>query len=219
MQIHLDGSVITVTAEHTPKARLVIAKGSETDTYAFTDSNRDLFPLKFGAGEYTVKLCEPRFKTVYRVADSHKVTAQTSAWDTMPNQYVFYTQLSGCILEAQSLCAGMDRGQSVAAIREWIRTHIAYDYIRAAQVPKSGNLLPDIGRCYTMRRGICLDIAGMMAAMLRGVGIPARLEIGKRGLMRHAWVRLAYGAILDPTLDIERSRKKTAATYRMERYY
>ena len=219
MQIHLDGSVITVTAEHSPKARLVISKGSETDTYAFTDSDRDLFPLKFGAGEYTVKLCEPRFEKVYRVADSHKVTAQISAWDTMPNQYVYYTSQSGCILEARALCAGMDRGQSVAAIREWIRTHIAYDYIRAAQVPKSGNLLPDIGRCYTMRRGICLDIAGMMAAMLRGVGIPARLEIGKRGLMRHAWVRLAYRDILDPTLDIERSRKKTAATYRMERYY
>jgi len=219
MQIHLDGSVITVTAEHTPKARLVIAKGGETDTYAFTDSERDLFPLKYGAGEYTVKLCEPKFKKVYRVADSHKVTALASAWDTMPNQYVYYTGQSGCILEARALCAGMDRGQSVAAIREWIRTHIAYDFVREAQVHKSGNVLPDIERCYTMRRGICLDIAGMMAAMLRGVGIPAGLEIGKRGLMRHAWVRLAYGAILDPTLDIERSRKKTAATYRMERYY
>lgn len=219
MQIHLDGSVITVTTEHTPKARLVIEKGGEVDTYAFTDSDRDMFPLKYGAGEYTVKLCEPKLKKVYRVADSQKVTALASAWDTMPNQYVYYTGQSGCILEARALCWGKGRNQSVAEIREWIRTHISYDFVREAQVPKSGNVLPEIERCYTMRRGICLDIAGMMAAMLRGVGIPARLEIGKRGLMRHAWVRLAYGDILDPTLDIARNRKSTAATYRMERYY
>lgn len=219
MQIHLNGSVITVTAEHTPKARLAIEKGGEVDTYAFTGTDRDLFPLKYGAGEYTVKLCEPKLKKVYRVADSHKVTALASTWDTMPNQYVYYTGQSGCISEARALCCGKGRDQSVEEIREWIRTHIAYDFVREAQVPKSGNVLPEIERCYTMRRGICLDIAGMMAAMLRGVGIPARLEIGKRGLMRHAWVRLAYGDILDPTLDIARNRKSTAATYRMERYY
>lgn len=209
---HLDGATIAVSAEHTPKARLVIERNGQRDTYQFTDTARDIFPLKYGVGTYTVKLCEPKYKNVYTVVDTMSVPAITPSWDTCPNQYVYYTPESGCVQFAKTL------EQSADAVMGWIKNHIVYDYIRAATIPKRGNVLPDIDRCFDQRRGICLDIAGMMVAMLRSRYIASRLEIGKFGGMNHAWVRLADGTLYDPTRDlIAQTRGKNC--YKLERFY
>lgn len=213
MQIHLDGPVMTVSAEHTPKARLVIERSGKKDTYQFTDTSRDIFPMKYGPGVYTVKLCEPKYINVYRVAESKHITVYSSAWDTAPNQYVYYTPGSGCVQLARTMVRSAD------VVMGWIKNHIAYDYIRAATIPKRGNVLPDIDRCFDQRRGICLDIAGMMVAMLRSMGIASRLEIGKCGRMNHAWVRLADGTLCDPTKRLASYPKKAAGPYKAERFY
>lgn len=106
----------------------------------------------------------------------------------------------------------------IDAITNWIKSNIAYDYIRAATIPKWGNVLPDIDRCFDQRRGICLDIAGMMVAMLRSRYIASRLEIGKCGRMNHAWVRLADGTLYDPTRDMV-AQTRGRNCYKLERFY
>ena len=73
------------------------------------------------------------------------------------------------------------------AITAYVSRFIAYDYIRAIQIPKKGGL-PDVGRCWKLRMGICLDIAAMTTGMLRAVGIPTRLCFGYADNMYHAWV-------------------------------
>lgn len=218
---HLDGSAIAVSAEHTPKARLVIERNGQRDTYQFTDTARDIFPLKYGMGTYTVKLCEPKYKNVYTVVDTMGVPAITPSWDTCPNQYVYYTEKSGCAQFARTLAKPYDEqpeSEIIDAITDWIKSNIAYDYIREATIPKWGNVLPDIDRCFDQRRGICLDIAGMMVAMLRSRYIASRLEIGKFGGKSHAWVRLADGTLFDPTRDmVAQTRGKNC--YKLERFY
>lgn len=63
---------------------------------------------------------------------------------------------------------------------------ITYDNEKAATV--SGNYLPDIDETLSTKKGICFDYASLTAAMLRSIGIPAKLAIGYSASVRHAWI-------------------------------
>ena len=73
------------------------------------------------------------------------------------------------------------------AIISFVSRAIAYDYVRAIQIPKKGGL-PDVDRCWKLKMGICLDIAAMTTGMLRGVGIQSTLCFGHADKAYHAWV-------------------------------
>ena len=49
--------------------------------------------------------------------------------------------------------------------------------------------LPDLDELYETKKGICYDYASMLAAMLRAVGIPAKLVMGyvAPNNVYHAW--------------------------------
>ena len=73
------------------------------------------------------------------------------------------------------------------AIIHCVSTMFRYDYIRAIQIANT-NTKPDIQRTWEKRMGVCQDIAAMTTGMLRGVGINAKMCIGKADKRRHAWV-------------------------------
>ena len=56
---------------------------------------------------------------------------------------------------------------------------------------------------YAERKGICFDKASLMCAMLRSLGIPAKLVVGTMDGMSHAWVSAFDGKVwnkCDPTM-------------------
>lgn len=71
-------------------------------------------------------------------------------------------------------------------IYQYVTTHITYDTEKAASV--STGYLPDIDETLRTGKGICFDYAALTASMLRSLSIPARLDIGYSGDVRHAWV-------------------------------
>ena len=64
--------------------------------------------------------------------------------------------------------------------------NITYDYNKAETVQPG--YLPDVDEILKIKTGICFDYSAVMAAMLRSVGIPTRMEIGYSGDAYHAWV-------------------------------
>ena len=45
-----------------------------------------------------------------------------------------------------------------------------------------------IDETLSTKKGICFDYASLTAAMLRSIGIPAKLAIGYSASVRHAWI-------------------------------
>ena len=48
--------------------------------------------------------------------------------------------------------------------------------------------LPEIDRVFETNKGACKDVSGLMVAMLRCVGVPAKYVVGKANGSEHAWI-------------------------------
>ena len=104
-----------------------------------------------------------------------------------PNQFVDFSKESEAVALAETLtCTASSDIEALTAIFQYITSTITYDNEKAATV--SGNYLPDIDETLSSGTGICFDYASLTTAMLRSVGIPARLAIGYSGTIRHAWI-------------------------------
>ena len=73
-------------------------------------------------------------------------------------------------------------------ITAYVSHCFVYDYVRAIKVAKQHGVMPDIGRTWHLKMGICQDTAAMTVGMLRAVGIKATLFFGKADGRNHAWV-------------------------------
>lgn len=100
-------------------------------------------------------------------------------------------------------------------ITRWVKRSIAYDFIKAKEIPKKGVLIyPDVAGCWEKRLGICQDVASLTAGMLRAVGIKAQLVIGHADQFYHAWVEAPVDG---KTYRFDASGK--AKVYKAERKY
>jgi transglutaminase-like putative cysteine protease len=76
-------------------------------------------------------------------------------------------------------------------------------------------------RMLTEKMGICQDLSAVTIAMLRSLGVPARLMIGTLGSgTYHAWVTAIVNGeekFFDPTVEVGAGSKNE--TYTTERYY
>ena len=74
----------------------------------------------------------------------------------------------------------------VQNVYEYVTENITYDHELAANIPV--DYLPDVDRTIETGKGICLDYASLMTALLRSQGIPAKLVVGWSGTQYHAWI-------------------------------
>jgi transglutaminase-like putative cysteine protease len=107
---------------------------------------------------------------------------------------------------AAELSAGARPHDAAIAIAEWVRTHVEYQ-------PGSTGVRTSAQEAWSLRQGVCQDIAHLTLGMLRSVGIPARYVSGylypkQDGAVgdtvagqSHAWVEWWSGdwAGFDPT--------------------
>ena len=64
--------------------------------------------------------------------------------------------------------------------------YVEYDMEKAETVPYG--YLPSVDETLSTGKGICLDYASLMTAILRSQQIPTRMEIGYAGQAYHAWL-------------------------------
>ncbi len=156
-----------------------------------------VFPFTAGSGDYLVLAFENIQDDQYASLFSYSanVTLENEFLPYLyPNQYVDFSADSEAVALAAELSkdAGEDL-DALEAIYAYVTEHITYDDAKAASV-QSG-YLPDIDETLTSGKGICFDYAALTAAMLRALSIPARLEIGYTGSVRHAWVDVYIDSI------------------------
>ena len=167
--------------------------GPDSVTYKYFIEETDtptVFPFTAGSGSYTIMAFQNISGDQYASLFSQVIDVELENEFLpflYPNQYVDFTADS----EAVSLAAELTRDltsdvEALTAIYEYVTANITYDNEKAATV--AGNYLPDIDETLSTKKGICFDYASLTAAMLRSIGIPAKLAIGYSASVRHAWI-------------------------------
>ena len=161
-----------------------------TYSYTLKPGSLEVLPLTGGTGHYSVTVLENAFDNIYAVACTVELEAEVA--DEFlpylyPNQYVWYTSGSKAIALGRELSAqSADDLAYVQRVYEYVTENIVYDHELAANVPV--DYLPDVDRTIETGKGICLDYASLMTALLRSQGIPTKLVVGWSGTQYHAWI-------------------------------
>ncbi|WP_051656697.1 transglutaminase-like domain-containing protein [Butyrivibrio sp. AE3004] len=150
----------------------------------------EVFPLQAGDGTYLVCVYENLAATQYVTAFSEKidVTLNDKFLPFLyPNQYVDFNEGNQAIAYSEYLAyTANDDLEVVSNIYNALISSLTYDYEEAETV-QSG-YIPDVDEVLTTGKGICLDYAVLMTAMLRSQKIPTRMEVGYAGTAYHAWI-------------------------------
>ena len=171
------------------KVQLTLPDGS-LYTYTLDPGDYETLPLTGGGGTYGVAVLENAFDNIYALAFSGEFQAEDV--DEFkpylyPNQYVRFTKDSrvtalGVELSEQAA----DDLDYVTRVYGYVVENITYDREFAATIPV--DYVPDLEKTLETGKGICLDYASLMTALLRSQGIPAKLVVGYSGAEYHAWI-------------------------------
>lgn len=198
-----EGYILAQPGESGKKWKLRVAKDTEY-TYDLAGKGWTAFPLSEGDGKYTAVVFEQKEGSTYRPIIAIEFDAELS--DPLspflrPNQQVDYTTAPLTLAKAGELTAdAAGDGEKTRIIYEFVSTTLTYDYEQAEDV-QSG-YVPALDEVLQREKGICLDFAALMTAMLRSQGIPCRLVVGDAGGVYHAWTEAWDGEAwvrYDPT--------------------
>lgn len=162
-----------------------------TQTYTLkSDGSYGSFPLTGGNGTYSISVLENVGGKSYSVALSLSFNASignTLSIYLRSNEYVSFDRNNVAVQKASQLCGGnLSDLEKVDRVYSWLVDNVSYDYDRAKTV--KGGELPDMNRVINNKKGICLDYAGTMTAMLRSQNIPTQMVVGYAGTQFHAWI-------------------------------
>lgn len=215
-------AAVNVPTDNKLKLR-IFQNGNYGMTYNLNgNGDFELFPLTKGTGSYSVKLYSNIHAKKYD-EDGH-IAFYVNMKDSdapfyIPNQYVKYSKDSKIVQIATELAEGKTDRQYFEAVKDYIHTHFAYDYIKA--VTRTKGMLPDIDASLNKCMGICQDLSAIVVAMLRSQGIKSKLVIGFADDDHyHAWTVSEIDGkeiLYDPTVDIY--AKSKVKEYTVERVY
>lgn len=174
-----------------PKAKIQLTNPEGTlYTYTLQPGDYETLPLTGGAGVYSITVLENAFDNVYAVAFTGELEA--ASVDEFkpylyPNQYVWYTAGSKVFALGEELTAlSRDDLHYVQNVYNYVVENVVYDHELAANIPVE--YLPDVDKTIETGKGVCLDYAALMTALLRCQGIPTKLVVGWSGSQYHAWI-------------------------------
>lgn len=188
-----DGYVMakyTGSSSGTIKITIKKVDGSTYTYNIFKKNQYEVFPITEGNGTYKITVYEGLGGTKYVTANG--TTVKVSLTDNLgpflyPNQYVWFTKDSAVVSLADKLVGKEpDTMKKVKGVYDYVVKSFSYDYAKASSV-KSGYVC-DIDSTLETKKGICLDYAAVMAAMLRSENVPTKLIVGYAGTQYHAWI-------------------------------
>lgn len=214
---------VLVDLMHTSEGYVGVSARFDADVkFQFVNGDRKCFcdvpsngepvivPITFGDGHYEFVVWDQIYGTNYRCAWSEE--CDVSLLDEFqpylrPNFYVDYSESSLCVLKAKELAAEQEDAEGVVkAAFDWVCGAVEYDHEMAALI--DGGMLqgyhPDLDSVVLSGKGVCLDYASLLAAMLRSQGIPTMVVFGDASpnWLYHAWNMVWVGGRwvrLDPT--------------------
>lgn len=198
-----EGYLLAHRGESEKKWKFRVTKDTEY-TYDLTGEGWTALPLSEGNGTYTAAVFEQTEGTSYLpvlTADFDVELTDPLSPFLRPNQQVDYAAAPLTIAKAAELTAdAADDTEKTRKIYEFVSTTLRYDEEQAESV-QSG-YIPALDEVLRREKGICLDFAALMTAMLRSQGVPCKLAVGDAGSVYHAWTEVWNGETwvrYDPT--------------------
>lgn len=222
-----DGYVMAKYAGTLSKIKVQVTNpAGVTQTYNLNaNGNYESYPLTGGNGTYTIVILEyvvlPDGRAGYSKANTgtFNVTLSSALAPFLrPSNYVPYSLGDSAVTKSSQLCGGAKTDlEKVDRVYSWLVENVVYDKAFASSIIEGG-YVADTEKVINQKKGICLDYAGTMAAMLRSQNIPTQVISGDTsGGGFHAWVNVyikdvgwVHGTIyfdgsewhrMDPTYD------------------
>ncbi|SCX78793.1 transglutaminase-like domain-containing protein [Alkaliphilus peptidifermentans] len=217
------------------RVRLLVEKDGTRYSYnLYENDDVQIFPLQMGNGSYTVRVMENTEGNKYKTLLSKEINVNLDDYTvTYLNsiQEINWSSTDNAILKANELTKGMNNdADKLEAIYEYVVNNIKYDYDKVSNLTVF--YLPDIDETLESGQGICYDYASLLAAMLRGVGVPTKMVKGYSDLIPneyHAWNEVLINGqwkTIDTTYDaayVQNNKNvdmyKLASEYNGEKIY
>ena len=207
----LETGVLSVEYQMNTKndTRIMIENNGERQFYRLSyDRQQENFPLKQGNGAYTIAVLEHVNGNQYRPIVTEQLRVSNVDETKMylgSVQEIKWNESMISVQKAHELTQGLQtEAEKVEAIYDYIVQNIRYDYEKVTAL--TSDYLPDIETIFEENKGICYDYASLFAAMLRSVGVPARMAKGYApGIVEyHAWNEVLVDGewiVIDTTMD------------------
>lgn len=187
-----DGVVeFKVNLNTTAKLKVLVQKGETKYFYDVKALSDESIPLQMGDGTYTIALLQNISGTSYKRLDAVTVNAagiQSFEPYLASNPIVRFAASDDVVALAKKLTVNAKTDEEkIKAVYTYVTKNFKYDFNRAKTV-QSG-YVPDVNAVLAASSGICYDYSAVMAAMLRSLGIPTKINMGysKQIPEYHAW--------------------------------
>lgn len=170
----------------------VQVKGKSIYTYDIKSDIEYVLPLSEGDGKYEVIVYENVTGNKYKkiITQSLDVIIKEPFYAyKISNIYVNYKNGDAVFNKARTLVDNKKTDiDKINSIYTWVVNNFTYD-TKLAKTVKSA-YIPNLVNVLNKKSGICFDYAALTVAMLRIVGIPAKLVFGYAGNSYHAWIEV-----------------------------
>ncbi len=207
----------------------------DNTSYDYILKENDTIPLQLGNGQYTVLVLESvggnKFKQVSKEVVTLK-SIDTNEVYLQSIQMINWNNEMNAIKKAKELTKNAKNDkEKVEAIYNYIIANISYDNDKASKI--KSNYIPKIDETLKAQNGICYDYASLFGAMLRSVGVPTKLVMGRKNDIKeyHAWNQVFLEDSnewinIDTTYDaglkkgnVDTNMIKNANEYKVEKEY
>lgn len=153
-------------------------------------------PLTRGAGKYKIRICKRLSNgsaTVLKTKEVELADKNSTKVFDVSNMVVNYVTDDKFIAKAKKLTKSCKtESAKVKKIWTYIVENYNYDYELLDVKAKTSYYNPDNNATYDRQLGICYDISALFAAMLRSVGVEARVVTGHTPNIKeyHAWTQI-----------------------------
>ena len=204
--------IVGVKSDSEKKIRIGVHATDSDEEYFFTYNNDGEagnaidIPLIFGNGNYSIELYEELKDKYYELCDSYDLVLRLADYESVYLSSSLMVPWSGAeatVAKAGELTRRRNGDfEKFYAIYKFVTENIVYDITKTVESGYRSS--PDA----TLEdgSGICLDIAVLLAAMLRSAGVRCKLVYGSvkdvEGL--HSWTEVYFRGkwvIIDPTRD------------------
>ena len=196
--INIDGvndGWVCAAASNAARLKFQVICGETTYNYDLpNDGTPTMYPINMGDGAYQFRIMMNTEGQNYVEVDSAEADVQLSsefAPFLIPNQFCNYNGDSKCVEKAQQLVSkAQNQSDALAAVCMYVVDNTTYDKEKAKELAKSSGYIPDPDETLATGKGKCFDYASLSAAMLRSMGLPAKVMTGYVGKeqLYHAWI-------------------------------
>jgi transglutaminase-like putative cysteine protease len=183
---------INYSSSSSKNTKLMVEKEGTRYIYNINSSGlEERIPLQLGSGNYDISILENIQGNSYKLItkDSMKVALEDEKSVYLNSiQNINWNETMKVVEKAKELTKDAEtEEEKMEKIYNYIINNVKYDFDKMRTV--TPGYVPSAEDTFISGKGICYDYASLFAAMLRSVGIPAKLIKGYTNYLTeyHAW--------------------------------